>query len=263
MTSKTLFDSTNDFIVRIVFTSLILDPSILEQIELNLVPSLPGTPFGLNHVALQVGPFLIHYHDGEVVTVHAIHSKACCAMIYPDPGFKLSRTVTEEERKQGKRDLMDLAKVMVDFNLRAAYNRLNNSCQTFVMQALERIGCEMRWTKDGPVSRFVDNIVRGGVREGKGEIGMGLVFNVEDWNSLERKVEKYEDLMRLWDDLEMAGDIPYAEEHRQVLKCVQRAYVLRNMKDIEMNADHPVHRDPRFPSIHGSASTSITVTGAM
>jgi len=101
--------------------------------------------------------------------------------------------------------------------------------------------------------------VRG--KGGKSEVE--LVFKVEDWKSQERKVEKYEDLQTLWDELEAAGDIPYAEEHRQVLKCVQRAYVVRHTKEIEMNPDHPVHKDPRFPCENGNNNESTTVTGAM
>jgi len=143
----------NKLMVRIIISSL---PNIDKQSFLGGLTALIAshiTPLGLNHTSLQVGPYLIHWTDSSLVTVHNVGAhKNVLALIYPDTKFVL-------DIQEDKENVMKLCNSIVDFNGKM-YDKYTNNCQKFVEVALASIGCQKKWLKNGPIEKFLSHVAK-------------------------------------------------------------------------------------------------------
>jgi len=122
-TAEENFYRAKGWVIRYIFVDLKKGQglSFTEQFSLAILDAFKRKPsYGITHVALQVGPWMIHWHDGNLVTTHRVKSNAC-AMMYIQQGKSLSMA-----------NLKELAAISCDFNKGTEYHWSTNSCQTFV-----------------------------------------------------------------------------------------------------------------------------------
>jgi len=147
-------NGNNGLVVRIILSSLgpVKDKQTLMR-GMTIWIASKVTPLGLNHTSLQVGPYLIHWTDSHVVTLHDVGDhQNVFALLYPDKNFYL-------DIHEHKDSLLNLCTLMVEFN-NTRYNNLTNNCQKFVDAALESISCNKTWIKNGPINRFLGHVTK-------------------------------------------------------------------------------------------------------
>jgi len=165
-------------IFRLVFVSLDINittkSSFFEKLRARIIPYIPleGLKYGLNHVALQIGPYLIHWTNSSLVTITPLASASACAMIYPDEKFKI----------KGEAQIKKVCEAIADWNLKMKYNRLTSNCQNFVEYMFTQVGCTPTWIPGGLIDSFVSEI-------SKCEIGVHQM-KIRDLTGKEKKIQR-------------------------------------------------------------------------
>jgi len=199
-----------------------------EKLQARALPYMPskGMKFGLNHVALQIGPYLIHWTDSSLVTIHPLASQSACAMIYPDEKFRIRDT------EQIKKVCAAIAK----FNLGNTYHAIKCNCQHFVWFMMDELNCKPKWKPNGHIQTFVEEISKCEIgvhemkiRDFKGE----KVHKLKDYEAFiafckdDSNVQK---ILALKED-ELSDD---QREYAALLKCVERAFQLHALQQREV-----------------------------
>jgi len=138
------------WVVRVILATIGNDPDKKENYSfidhVTQIAASVTTTYGLNHTALQIGPYYIHYTTSNLISFHDVEQKqSAFAMLYPVQNFSITFKNTPQ--------LLALCSVIIDFNSRQ-YNTLNNNCHDFVETVLDAIGCP-QFPKKGPIANFL------------------------------------------------------------------------------------------------------------
>lgn len=183
------------------------------------------TPLGLNHTSLQVGPYLIHWTDSNLVTVHNVGDhKNVLALIYPDTQFAL-------DIQNDKENLMKLCNTIVDYNGKM-YDKYTNNCQKFVDVALLSIGCKKKWIENGPILTFLSHVAKLDCTASKMTFWdlKGKEHSFKNYNEFQKYCKEDPEIQGLLKNTASyasgKGD-PVKAEFLQILKAIERGFQIQ------------------------------------
>jgi len=108
--------------------------------------SIAGITYGMNHTALQIGPYYIHYTTSNLVTLHDVENKSnAFVMLYPHKQFAL---------KYSKDNMIALCRVIVEYNMGRDYDDMEHNCHNFVEAVFDEIKCPS-FPEEGPIANFL------------------------------------------------------------------------------------------------------------
>jgi len=173
------------------------------------------TSLGLNHGALQIGPYYVHYTTLNFVTFHDIEQKGSSfAMLYPHQDFSLQ-----------PEQLLGLCQAIVNFNLKQ-YDDRNNNCHHFVDAVLTAIKCPPFPTK-GPIANFLDMVRWSNTGINHMRI-RDLHNNLQNFESYEgfRKYCQQDEIKRII-STSPSNITEEQQQYLQVLRAVERGFQIQ------------------------------------
>jgi len=208
--------------------------------------AFPYMPFGkeLNHVALQIGPYLIQWTLSSLVTISPLATYSACPSIYPNEDFRIK----EPEQIQ------KICDVIAQYNMSNTYHALDCNCQHFVWFMMDILKCKPKWKPNGHIRTFIEEI-------SKSNIGVHQM-KIRDFhssNSIEFK--DYKDFLAFCENSQVMQIIqalkpkkkntPSNEqkEYASLLRCIERAFQLNELAQNEVIGHSHVMKklQVRFP----------------
>lgn len=108
--------------------------------------------WGINHTALQIGPYLLEWNTGELVAPRSLRSNGVVAR------FRFMPITLSADQV-----IQKVSDVCVDFNLNRTYSRLGSNfnsnganCQSFVDAIISALGLQNFWSTKGPIAHYLD-----------------------------------------------------------------------------------------------------------
>lgn len=184
------------------------------------------TQWGLNHAALQVGPYIVDWTTSELVIPRVFKAKKVVLVIPINPQYPPK---TEEA-------LTKISEYIVNWNRNFKYDsrtftfeksqlKMRGNCHCFVEGLLKVLGVTPSWQPNGPIVRYVRKI--------KTDIIKGDVLRIWDLNGVEYQFHSHNELVKFYEthvktisDTEPAT-APIRYEMEQILKSLERCMMFR------------------------------------
>lgn len=119
------------------------------------------TPYGLNHAAMQLGPYIIDWNESGLIIPRWM-SSANSMLLIP---------VRDDEQASIRFNVLPkICKKIVEWNSQWKYTNLTfnpskklSNCQDFVVKMLEFLNIQPNWKKDGFIDTYINKIKEGAI----------------------------------------------------------------------------------------------------
>lgn len=160
-----------DFVPIKLYIKEIGDYSDAKGIEKRVKKFLANrTEYGLVHLGVQVGPLIVDWNDGEIVSPRPFQSGRGHVICVLD--------MNNNKHGFTKEFFMKIARVCCEFNNRVKYNQFSlkmknieckspsSNCHLFAKRLLKELDVEPWWKKGGPIDKFIHAIKHNGTQKG-------------------------------------------------------------------------------------------------
>jgi len=107
--------------------------------------------YGLVHIGIQIGPYLIDWVDSSELRIRPLSSKNIMLALY----YSFNSSVDPYGN-----DFRNTVNKIIDIR-RETYNELSNNCYQIVDRLSRELNVPKKWIKNGPIRNFVENFKTG------------------------------------------------------------------------------------------------------
>lgn len=128
------------------------------------------TDYGLVHLGVQVGPLIIDWNNGEIVTPRPFLSGSGRVIAIID--------LNNNQHRFSKDLFIKISEICCEFNSRVRYdwkqskisslgnNNPSSNCHMFAKYLLNKLNIKPWWKKDGPIAKFIKAVKNNGTQKG-------------------------------------------------------------------------------------------------
>lgn len=175
------------------------------------------SPYGLNHAALQIGPYIIDWNESAIIIPRWM-SSANSTLLIP---------VREDDKAAIRFNaLPKICKKLVEFNTQWKYSSLTYSasnktcnCQDFVQKLMEWLECAPTWKKGGYIDTYIKKIKEGAIGE-----ELKIWDMSEQGGGKEIVFSGHDALLEFWLSVRYSNRDP---ELVTLIKCIERVIQMR------------------------------------
>lgn len=186
---------------------------ITKRIKKTVAQSI--SPYGLNHAALQLGPYIIDWNESGIIIPRWM-SSANSMLLIP---------VRDDEQANIRFNVLPkICKKIVEWNTQWKYTNLTfnapkkvSNCQDFVVMILEFLGIQPNWKKGGFIDTYIAKIKEGAIGE---ELKL---WDVTD-NCKQIVFADHDSLADWWHGRSFENRDP---ELVVLVKCIERVFQMR------------------------------------
>lgn len=205
--------------IKLLLTNLPDDGvSMLDHItkRLKKIVAQSISPYGLNHAALQLGPYIIDWNESGIIIPRWM-SSANSTLLIP---------VRDDEQASVRFNaLPKICKKIVEWNVNWKYTNLTfntskklSNCQDFVLKMLEFLDIQPNWKKGGFIDVYINKIKEGAITGDELKI-----WDVTD-NCKQVTFEDHDALADWWHSRSLENRDP---ELVVLVKCIERVFQMR------------------------------------
>lgn len=191
------------------------------------------TTYGLNHAALQIGPYIVDWTTSQIVMPRIFKAKKVVLLIPINETCIVPRSEDV---------LFRISEFIVEWNTQYKYHRTKNSiknrlgnCQFFVERLLDELGIKPSWQKNGPIEQYIEKIKENAIN------GDALV--VWDKSGTPHEFKNHDELVQFYKtQVEGMTDFRTREEMEHILKSIERCMMFRfwATNDAKYRVEHPL-----------------------
>lgn len=173
--------------------------------------------YGLNHAALQIGPYLFDWNTSEIVLPRTFRSRNVVLLIPINDVCVVPKTES---------NLLRISEFITEWNRNWKYSRdsSNNqkkvgNCQHFVECLLQELRIQPSWQKNGPIENYIGKLKSNAL--GGETLRIWDKQGEHEFQNHKALVEYYENFAR------SEADARIREEFRLILKSIERCMMFR------------------------------------